>query len=98
MDANTTKKLDIITSEEIIHLSRFIAMEFFLENLEEFNSKKDFPSQVAFLRQNALVFSVNYLSDILDKVTDEKNERSVHAICYAKFIDSVKEINQKEAR
>ena len=98
MDAKTTKKVDIITSEEIIHLSRFIAMEFFLESLEEFNSKKDFPSQVEFLRQNALVFSVNYLSDILDKIQDEKNERSVHAICYSKFIDSVKEINQKETR
>jgi len=98
MDANTTKKVDIITSEEIIHLSRFIAMEFFLENLEEFNSIKDLPLQVEFLRKNALVFSVNYLGDVLDKIQDEKNERSVHAICYAKFIDSVKEINQKETR
>ena len=68
MDAKTTKKVDIITSEEIIHLSRFIAMEFFLENLEEFNSIKDLPLQVEFLRKNALVFSVNYLGDVLDKI------------------------------
>ena len=73
MDAKTTKKVDIITSEEIIHLSRFIAMEFFLENLEEFNSIKDLPLQVEFLRKNALVFSVNYLGDVLDKIQDEKN-------------------------
>lgn len=98
MDGKTTKKVDIITSEEIIHLSRFIAMEFFLENLEEFNSIKELSSKVEFLRKNALVFSVNYLSDVLDKIQDEKNDKSVHAICYAKFIDSVKEINQKEAR
>ena len=98
MDAKTIKKIDTISSEETVHLVRFIAMEFFLKNLEEFNSINDLALQVKFLRQNALVFSVNYLSDVLDKIQDEKNDKSVHAICYAKFIDSVKEINQKEAR
>jgi hypothetical protein len=98
MDAKTWKKVDVITSEETVHLCRFIAMEFFLKSLEEFNSINEFPSQVEFLRQNAMDFSFDYLDDVLDKVTDEKNERSVYAICYSKFINSVKEINQKETR
>jgi len=98
MDAKTIKKIDTISSEETVHLSRFIAMEFLLKHSEEISLIKDLALQVEFLKQKSMVFTFDYLNDVIDKIQDEKNERSVHAICYAKFIDFVKEINQKETR